>query len=121
MAAEAPGSAQTLSPDPVDRRIGNVSSIYDLGARVFDKVTDVWKQGSESREKNKEANIVLQELRDGLGEWETEAQDGRGRWQQPFLGTDAYERHFVECDGRLQPTGTSTATFGWSAAAFRSQ
>jgi hypothetical protein len=123
MADQAPASAPAPSTDPapsdpVGTGIGNASSIYDLGARVFDKVTDVWQQGSASREKKREAESVLHELKDGLGEWEAEAQDEKGRWRQPFLGKDAYEKHFVKNDGRLKPSGTSTASFGWAQLLF---
>jgi hypothetical protein len=123
MTDQAPVSTPTPSSDPapsntVGTDIGNISSIYDLGARVFDKVTDVWQQGSASREKKREDEIVLQELIDGLGEWEPEAKDEKGRWRQPYLGKDAYEKHFVKTDGRLEPCGTSTATFGWAQLLF---
>jgi hypothetical protein len=117
--ASAPAPPTDPAPsDPVGTGTDNASSIYDLGARVFDKVTDAWQQGSASREKKREAESVLQELKDGLGEWEAEAQDEKGRWRQPFLGKDSYEKHFVKNDGRLKPSGTSTASFGWAQLLF---
>lgn len=119
MADQAPAQPPDPAPsDPVGTGIGNASSIFDLASKVIDKATDAWQQGSATREKRRDAQSVLQELKDGLGEWEAEAKDERGRWRQPFLGKDAYEKHFVKRDGCLEPSGKSTAFFGWAQMLF---
>jgi len=85
---------------------------------VIDKATGAWEQGSASREIRREADSVLQELKDGLGEWEAEAKAEKHRWRQPFLGKDAYEKHFLKNDGVLEPSGKTTASFGWAQLLF---
>lgn len=65
--------------DPVSRGIDNASSIFDLGSKVIYKATAAWQQGSANREKRHEAESMQQELKDGLGEWETGAKDEKGR------------------------------------------
>jgi hypothetical protein len=110
MTDQAPTPAPATSPDrapsdPVGTGIGNASSIFDLVSKVIDKATGAWEQGSASREIRREADSVLQELKDGLGEWEAEAKAEKHRWRQPFLGTDAYEKHFFKNDGVLSRPG----------------
>lgn len=123
MTDQAPTPAPATSPDPapsdpVGTGIGNASSIFDLVSKVIDKATGAWEQGSASRETRRVADSVLQELKDGLGEWEAEAKAEKHRWRQPFLGKDAYEKHFVKNDGVLEPSGKTTASFGWAQLLF---
>ena len=52
-------------------------------------------------------------LQKKLGEWSSEARKS-GRWQQPVLGTEAFERHLKNRKGRLEPTDDKTSTFAWA-------
>jgi hypothetical protein len=88
---------------------------------VIDKATGTWEQGSASREKNDESRecaVRAQRWPRSLGEWQAEAKAERHRWRRPFLGKDAYEKHFVKNDGVLEPSGKTTASFGWTPLLF---
>lgn len=58
------------------------------------------------------------ELKGKLGEWAGEAKDQQGRWRQPVLTKEAFERHLKANNGYFQPSGECTASFGWAQLLF---
>ncbi|KAK4220931.1 hypothetical protein QBC38DRAFT_462031 [Podospora fimiseda] len=61
---------------------------------------------------------AAQTLRERLGEWATEAVDSRGRWQHPVLRGDAFEKHLIDKDGVLKPSGELISSFAWAQLLF---
>ncbi|KAF3065201.1 hypothetical protein GL218_01081 [Daldinia childiae] len=63
--------------------------------------------------KNKRAT---EEFRERLGEWADEAldPDRNGKWRQPCLRIEKFEKHMIQHDGQFKPSGKCTSSFAWA-------
>lgn len=106
MAAMTDGTYQEV----LENATGTVNFIELLFNKIIDPTVLALRSSFQKRS-------VVDELKKGLGEWKSEARDSRGRWRQPYLRSDVFEKHFMKNNGLLEPPirqNVCTASFGWA-------
>ncbi|KAG4436082.1 hypothetical protein IFR05_008438 [Cadophora sp. M221] len=103
-----------MATNPVTDGVTTGRTVFDFALDVWDRVLRglcLW--GVNKREEGRPDR----ELKEKLGEWADEAKDSSGRWQQPVLTKDNFQRHFetlkLETEAR-RPLGECTSSFNWA-------
>lgn len=103
--------ANAVDPNSIVGGIKNGKTGFDLLHEVAEKL---WQGPVKYALESYQDGSGTRELKQKLGEWACEAQDDKGRWLQPILTRDAFERHLLKEGGRFRPSRKCTASFGWA-------